>query len=81
MQGFIEENQVVHGITHDGLYHIKINRPEKRNALNHAMFETISKCMKYAESSEKVKVVLMYGAKGLFCSGFDLDDFLQLEPL
>lgn len=23
----------------------------------------------------------MYGAKGVFCSGFDLEDFLQHEPL
>jgi enoyl-CoA hydratase/carnithine racemase len=39
--GFKEEHNIVYGITDNGLLHIKLNRPEKKNALYPEMYEVI----------------------------------------
>jgi enoyl-CoA hydratase/carnithine racemase len=41
--GFVEESNVIYGITAEGLMHIKLNRPEKKNALYPEMYEVIRK--------------------------------------
>ena len=39
-EGFKEENNIVYGVK-DGLMHVKLNRPEKKNALYPDMYSTI----------------------------------------
>ncbi len=39
-EGFKEENNIVYGVK-DGLMHVKLNRPEKKNALYPEMYSTI----------------------------------------
>ena len=77
--GFKEEHNIVYGITPDGLLHIKINRPEKKNAFYPEMYETIRKQVSMAKDDDRVKAVLTYGSKGSFSAGNDLLSFMNAE--
>ena len=60
--------------------HIKLNRPEKKNALYPEMYETIRIQISHAKSDDKVKAVLVYGANGSFSAGNDMASFMYNEP-
>lgn len=56
----------------DGIARITLNRPARRNAINaavHARFREIVSCL---EGNSDVRVVIVCGAGGSFCSGQDL---------
>ncbi len=57
----------------DGLCRLTLNRPEKLNALNAAMFEEIVRCLDALDWSA-VQCLLLTGAGRSFCAGHDLDD-------
>lgn len=59
----------------DGLAAITLNRPEKLNALNFAVFKELSAHIDtIAAQSDKVGCILLRGAGRSFCAGHDLDD-------
>jgi len=39
--GFTEQNNIIYGVSDGCLLHIKIHRPEKKNAFLSEMYETI----------------------------------------
>lgn len=78
--GFVEEDNVIYGLTPEGLMHIKINRPEKKNALYPEMYEVIRKQIEGAKANDKVKAILVYGAGGNFSAGNDVSSFMYNEP-
>lgn len=51
---------------------ITLNRPEKRNALNHALIDAFLKALEGIES--KGRVLVLEGAGSSFCSGADLTE-------
>lgn len=51
---------------------ITMNRPDKRNALNHALLRDLDTAFEQAESDPEVRVVILKGAGKAFCSGYDL---------
>ncbi len=55
-----------------GIARITLNRPEKRNALNPELIETLSGSLARSARDETVRVVLLSGAGKDFCSGADL---------
>lgn len=59
----------------DGLVTLTLNRPQKLNALNYAMFKEIADHLEYIEArTDKIGCVLLRGAGRSFCAGHDLDD-------
>jgi len=56
---------------------ITFNRPEKKNALTHAMYATAAKAMKDAETDDGVRAILFTGNGDAFTAGNDLIDFQQ----
>ena len=56
----------------DGLLKLTLNRPEKRNALNPSLMRGLRDELLVAEKRRDVKVVVLTGAGGAFCSGGDL---------
>ena len=64
----------------DGVMTIRMNRPEKKNALTVAMYEGLSAAIREAEADDAVRVMLIRGADGVFCAGNDIQDFLQWPP-
>ena len=58
-----------------------INRPERRNALDHASVKALSAAIANAEADTGCRCIVMRGANGTFCSGRDLDDARSDAPL
>ena len=68
-----EQAQVLATVT-DGVGRIALNRPEKRNALTHAMLAQLLETIDRFEQSDDVRVLLLSGTGAAFCSGIDLAD-------
>jgi enoyl-CoA hydratase len=58
---------------------ITINRPEAKNAVNKAVAEGISAAIDELESNDALRVAIITGAGGTFCSGMDLKAFVTGE--
>lgn len=60
---------------HDGhIVWIKLNRPERLNAMNRELVEELSNTLDAAEADEKTRVIILHGEGRAFCSGDDLKD-------
>ena len=60
----------------DHVLHITLARPEKKNALTQEMYVALKVALEAASADASVRVVLLIGAPGIFCSGNDIADFL-----
>ena len=57
---------------------VRMNRPDKKNALTLAMYEAMSAALESADKSPALRCVVIAGAPGAFCAGNDLADFLAM---
>ncbi|MGY5800606.1 crotonase/enoyl-CoA hydratase family protein [Rhizobium sp. LEGMi12c] len=55
---------------------IRFNRPEKKNAITRAMYQTMTDALKAAEEAPDIRVHVFLGTEGCFSAGNDLADFL-----
>ncbi len=55
---------------------VRLNRPEKRNALTSNMYEALIDAFTEAEADEGIRVLLLSGEGACFTGGNDLKDFL-----
>ncbi|KAA9166487.1 enoyl-CoA hydratase [Amycolatopsis acidicola] len=62
----------------DGIGTILLNRPDRKNAFTLAMLDEWAAALRSARTDPEVRVVLVTGAGGAFCSGVDLDDFGEI---
>jgi enoyl-CoA hydratase/carnithine racemase len=60
-----------------GVCELRLNRPEKRNAITFAMYEALQQGLQAADAEEGVRAVLLSGAGPGFCAGNDLHDFIS----
>src|SRR4029077_17230170 len=66
-------------ISNDGpVRKIRMNRPEKKNALTLAMYEAMAAAVEEASLDASVRCVLLAGAPEVFCAGNDLNDFVAM---
>ncbi|MCP5397499.1 MAG: crotonase/enoyl-CoA hydratase family protein [Sphingomonadaceae bacterium] len=63
----------------EGVLVITINRPEAKNAVNRAVAEGIAAALDRLDSEDSLRVGILTGAGGTFCSGMDLKAFLKGE--
>jgi enoyl-CoA hydratase/carnithine racemase len=56
---------------------VRLNRPEKRNALTPEMYEALIGAFAQAEGDEQIRVLLLSGEGACFTGGNDLKDFLS----
>ncbi|WP_247714491.1 crotonase/enoyl-CoA hydratase family protein [Qipengyuania pacifica] len=63
----------------DGILIVTINRPEAKNAMTKAAAEGIAAAMDRLDSDDNLRVGILTGAGGTFCSGMDLKGFLRGE--
>ena len=63
----------------DGVIVITINRPDARNAMNKAAAEGIAAALDRLDAEDDLRVAILTGAGGTFCSGMDLKGFLRGE--
>src|SRR5579863_3385394 len=60
----------------DGVCEIRLNRPEKRNAITLSMYEALCGALAQAQADTAVRAVLVSGEGAGFTAGNDLNDFL-----
>lgn len=63
----------------DGVLIVTINRPEAKNAMSQAAAHGIAAAMDRLDSEDDLRVGILTGAGGTFCSGMDLKGFLRGE--
>lgn len=56
----------------DGRGYITLNRPSKKNAMTHDMWEGLMHAYDQAEADDDVRVIVLTGAGADFCAGHDL---------
>ena len=55
--------------------HVTLNRANKRNALDNAMYSALAEAIEYADTDAQVRAVLIYGSEDCFTAGNDLSSF------
>jgi enoyl-CoA hydratase/carnithine racemase len=63
----------------DGIADVRLNRPDKRNALDGDMFEALAAAGERLKSEPDVRAVVLSGEGKSFCAGLDLSLFDQLD--
>lgn len=63
-----------------GVRQIRLNRPERKNALTTEMYIDLERSLLDADSATEVRVILLTGDSQSFCAGNDIEDFLQQPP-
>jgi len=72
-------NSVVLSHVSDRIGYIKLNNPEKRNAMNPELISGLKEALRSMESNEDVKVVLLSASGIAFCAGADLAYLQQMQ--
>lgn len=62
----------------DELLEIRLNRPEKRNAINFELYDELAAAIRQAEKLPGIRVVLIRGEGKMFSAGMDVTNFLLL---
>ena len=60
--------------------HIWLNRPHKRNCVSDQLMTELQAAVERADADDDVRVMVLRGRGGTFCSGYDLDE-LQADYL
>lgn len=63
-----------------GIFHVLLNRPEKMNALNLEMFETITSTAVSLRENQAIRAVILSGNGKAFCTGLDVKG-VAVNPL
>jgi len=63
-------------VTDDGgIRIIRMNRPEKKNALTQPMYAAMTLALREAANSDAIHCIMVAGSPGAFCAGSDISDF------
>jgi len=69
---FGSENEVTLTIDDQGVAQVRLNRPEKLNALNPGMIAALDEILSYLSALEDLRCVVLAGEGRSFCAGIDL---------
>jgi enoyl-CoA hydratase/carnithine racemase len=56
---------------------VRMNRPEKKNALTMAMYDAMAEAIEQAGKNAALRCIVIAGAPTVFCAGNDIGDFLK----
>lgn len=57
---------------------IRMNRPDKKNALTRAMYQAMATALVEGDADPSVRVHVFFGVPGAFSAGNDLNDFMAI---
>lgn len=63
-----------------GVMEIRLQRPERKNALTHEMYSAMTAALAAADNTPAIRVVLITGTQDCFTAGNDMVDFLNNPP-
>jgi enoyl-CoA hydratase len=63
----------------NGILIVTLNRPKAKNAVNKATADAVAAAMDELDSNDELRVAIITGAGGTFCSGMDLKAFVTGE--
>lgn len=63
----------------DQIGYVILDRPEKRNALNHEFVEDLKGAIKSYEALDSIKAIILKSSSQVFCAGADLEYLRQLQ--
>jgi enoyl-CoA hydratase/carnithine racemase len=58
-----------------GIRMVRMNRPDKKNALTAAMYDAMAAALTGTKTDQTIRCVMIAGLPGAFCAGNDLDEF------
>jgi enoyl-CoA hydratase/carnithine racemase len=56
---------------------IRLNRPEKKNALTQPMYAAITRALRDAQADSSIRCAVITGGDGVFSAGADIGEFLE----
>jgi enoyl-CoA hydratase/carnithine racemase len=60
-----------------GIRTIRMNRPEKKNALTQPMYAAMNRALGEAQDDDAIRCIVIAGGAGAFCAGADIGEFLE----
>ena len=60
----------------DGVLTIRMNRPDKKNAIDRPMYRAMTAALQRADSEDEIGATLILGVPGAFSAGNDIADFI-----
>src|SRR5215218_9278042 len=63
----------------NSICYLTLNRPEKRNALNDALVDSLKNALREAERNDEIRAIVIKGAGKDFCSGADLSALQKIS--
>jgi enoyl-CoA hydratase/carnithine racemase len=54
---------------------IRMNRPEKKNALTQPMYDAMTAALREVQASAAIRCIVLAGGPGAFCAGSDIGEF------
>jgi len=73
--GLLASLDLLHIEVDDSVMHIRLNRPEKRNAVNDAMVNQLRTC--FVNMPAEIGAAILTGAGDHFCAGLDLSELSE----
>ena len=64
---------VTQHLNEQGIFLITLNRPEKLNALNNEVLDTLQELFIEAKNNPQIKAILITGTGKAFCAGADIN--------
>ena len=71
-------SQLIDVMVADRVQTIRMNRPEKKNALTSEMYAAMAAALSEAYSDDAIRCVLFLGTPGAFSAGNDIGDFMRV---
>lgn len=73
-------SQVLLSSDRDGVRTLTLNRPERRNALDAALWVELADALRDLKRDRGIRALVLTGAGGAFCSGADIGTGEQIHP-
>ena len=64
----------------DHIATVRLNRPDKANAMNAAMWQEIRQAFEWVDRTPEARVAVLAGEGKLFCAGIDLQMMMGIDP-
>jgi enoyl-CoA hydratase/carnithine racemase len=76
----VSDERVLLTSDRDGVRTLTLNRPDRKNAINPRLWEELADALRAAARDADLRVLVITGAGGSFCSGADISMPEDIHP-